>query len=171
MCRPLSQGDTERCRNRPDADLQHWQRRLGSAVCSEGETSPGSGCFNGGCDELNGRPRRFVRRCPSCLTDADREKSSALTCGSEAAGTTTGRPVASTRSRPSPPCASCRTRTTCWLPTCWARSVSVHANDAAVGDFVVDRSKHGRIRRNQPVKQVTVVDSSSSCRLSCGTFA
>lgn len=38
VCRPLSSGDTETCRNGPDTDIQHWQRRSGSAVCAEGET-------------------------------------------------------------------------------------------------------------------------------------
>lgn len=77
-------------------------------------------------DKGNGHIHGFVCRCPCCLMDADQGKSSALTYGSGVAGITTGRPVASISSRPSPPCASCRMRTTCLLLTCWARSALVY---------------------------------------------
>lgn len=94
-------------------------------------------------DKGNGHTHCFVCRCPCYLMDADQEKSSALTYGSGVAGITTGRPVASIRSRPSPPCASCRMRTTCLLLTCWARSGLVHVfswlRTVVRGKCVVDK--------------------------------
>lgn len=38
VCRPVSQGDREGCRNGPNTDVQHWQRCVGSAVCPQGES-------------------------------------------------------------------------------------------------------------------------------------
>ena len=65
---------------------------------------------------------RGWRRLRCFTTDAARGRSSASTCGSALGATTAGRPAASNRARPSPPSASCETKTTFSPPTCWARS-------------------------------------------------
>lgn len=61
-------------------------------------------------------------RSPCCSTDAALGKSSASTCGSEAAETTAGRLAASTKNPLSPLYTSWRMRTTWWHQTCKARS-------------------------------------------------
>lgn len=172
--RPLPSSDSEGCRDWPHADVQHRQRRFGSTVCRQGMSCSLLQVFaTGRTNVRKKKPERRQSLCtsrsPCCSTGVDLGKSSASTCGSEAAETTAERPVASIKSQPSPPCTSCGMRTTWWRQTCRARSelwLSIIHNSASIR---IDARPPSSSSSSSQGPLTTSSSSSLVHRSSCGT--